>query len=69
MTGYVDLSQAGVVLGQNSTKYVSLSSAAASALTLQGVTSSDTVRLSGINDPASSMDAVNLQYLQQYVLG
>ena len=69
MTGYADLSQAGVALGQNSTKYVTLSSAAASALTLQGATSSDTVRLSGINDPASSMDAVNLQYLQQYVLG
>ena len=67
MTGYVDISQAGVALGQNSTKYVSLSSSASGALTLQGATSSDTVRLSGLAAPTQSSDAVTKAHMETYI--
>ena len=67
MSGYVDISQAGVALGQNSTKYVSLSSSASGALTLQGATSSDTVRLSGLAAPTQASDAVTKAHMETYI--
>ena len=67
MSGYIDISQAGVALGQNSTKYVSLSSSAAGALTLQGATSSDPVRLSGLAPPTQAGDAVTKAHMETYI--
>ena len=69
MTGYVDLSQAGVALGQNSTRYAALSSNAQNTISVYGNTGSDPCRITGLANPTQSSDACNLQYLQTYVMG
>jgi len=66
---YIDLSTSGISLGSGASKYAQLTSVASGAISLSGANVSLPCKLSGIDDPASSRDAVNLQYLQQYVLG
>ena len=61
MSGYVDISQAGVALGQSSSRYVNLSSSSAGVLTIQGATSSDPVRLTGLAAPTQAWPSVFLE--------
>lgn len=66
---YIDLSTSGITLGAGASKYAQLTSVASGTISLSGANVSAACKLTGIDDPAASKDAVNLQYLQQYVLG
>ena len=60
---YIDLSTSGITLGAGASRYAGLTSVASGAISLSGADVSSTCKLTGIDDPASSKDAVNLQYL------
>ena len=69
MTGYVDVSSDGVILGQSATRYAALSSNVANTITVFGTNASSSCRLTGLSAPTQPADACNLQYLQTYVMG
>lgn len=69
MSGYVDVSSDGVILGQSVTRYAALSSNVANTITVFGTNASSSCRLTGLSAPTQPADACNLQYLQTYVLG
>ena len=66
---YIDLSTSGITVGAGASRYAGLTSVSSGAISLSGADVSSACRVTGVEDPASSKDAVNLQYLQQYVLG